>query len=800
MKKLVLQDKKFLLAVVSIILLVLLIPHGPVSAVGEGIAEDIFTWIMTLLLQIVGAITYLGGTILNFVVKISIVDMKKYVDAAGIDNAWGVIRDVANMGFIFILLYAAIMTILGKGSDNKRLIVNIVLAAVLINFSLFFTKLFIDATNLIALLFYGQMVPASELVRDSAFQNQGLASTIMESIKIQSIWAGSTGDGVSTTQILIVGLLGSIVALVSAFVFFAIAILFIIRFVVLLITMVLSPLAFLAFALPQAEKYRKQWWDALSGQAVFAPIYFLLTWVVISIAQKLSLSEAIQGTGNWADVVVTKAVTGPGGEQVLKTESNPQSIGIIVNFGIIIALLIASLTIAKEWANQAGGQVKALTKWATGAAGGLTMGMAGRAGRNTFGRVGAAIGESETLKDAASKGGVGGMAARLSLAAGRKTSKASFDLRGSPLGGAIDGGKAQKGGFEKILKDKRKEEADFAKSLGPSDMLTADAERDLEKAKADKKTVENIDITNPDFVREHEEAKSRQDEVVREKYEKLQELENLSAAGTPIDPQDIAIAENELRDEQNKLAKVNNIEEYKLSKKQEAESNVKKAQDRVDELKGVNEDEAKKRVRKAAKERMELGDSKEDRAKLKDYLESDTGQAEIESVKIKSLGDTRKNQFVETLANSPTQRVAGAIGGAAQRVGETRMGQGIRESTIIAGQKLDEFGNKIAERGEEIKMPTFGRWVGNAVSDVAGIRSVASMTARAAGEIPNLIRAKNRAAISEIKKKKESAKDLIDKALKATGEKKEESAEASEKSTPESVGGKKEDKKESGTE
>src|SRR3990167_3133674 len=102
----------------------------------EAFAE-ILGWASVFLLQIVSAITYLSGTILNYIIWFSVVRMKSNVDAAGIDAAWGVIRDVANMGFIFILLYAAIMTIIGQGQDNKKLIVNVVIAAVLVNFSLF---------------------------------------------------------------------------------------------------------------------------------------------------------------------------------------------------------------------------------------------------------------------------------------------------------------------------------------------------------------------------------------------------------------------------------------------------------------------------------------------------------------------------------------------------------------------------------------------------------------------------------------------------------------------------------------
>ena len=447
----------------------------------EAFAE-ILGWASVFLLQIVSAITYLSGTILNYIIWFSVVRMKGNVDAAGIDAAWGVVRDVANMGFIFILLYAAIMTIIGQGQDNKKLIVNVVIAAVLVNFSLFFTKLIIDAANMLALLFYGAMVPASALTTgpDSLFVNTGLANSLMEPLRIQSIWQAA--GGITGTQLLLVGVLGSVLALVAAFVFFAVAILFVIRFVVLLFVMVLSPIAFLAQILPLTKKYRDQWWEALSGQAFFAPIYFLLTWIVISISQKLantigtgSLAEAIAGTAS------QKVIEG-GGTALVMNAPAPETIGVLVNFLIIIALLIASLMIAKEWANKAGASVGKLTSWATGVAGGATMGLAGRFGRGTLGAAGSAFGDSEKLKAAAAKGGATGMAARLALVTSRKTAGASFDFRGTALGGTLDAGKAQKGGYTEAFKKSAERKKKFGESLVPSDITIDEAEQALKNA------------------------------------------------------------------------------------------------------------------------------------------------------------------------------------------------------------------------------------------------------------------------------------------------------------------------------
>ncbi|OHB10490.1 MAG: hypothetical protein A3H60_01710 [Candidatus Zambryskibacteria bacterium RIFCSPLOWO2_02_FULL_44_12b] len=407
------------------------------------LASDVFLapfgWLAILILQIATLLTYLSGTILNFVVQYTVLDFAdKIKEISGINIAWRTIRDLANMGFIFILLYAAIKTILGVGGETQKLIRNIVIVAVLINFSLFFTKIVIDISNVLAIFFYDAIAPG-------ALQNTvttGLSGTLMNPLKLTSLWDVSDIAFQGKTLI-IVGIMGTIVSLIVAFVFFAISIMFVIRFVVLIFTLILSPLAFMGFILPQLEKQKNQWWEALSGQAFFAPIYFMLTWVVIKISSGLIVNQS--GT-------MVEVFTGTLGANGGVTQPSLGSMGILVNFIIMIVLIIASLLIAKEWANKAGPSASAATKWAMGAAGGASFGLAGRAGRYTVGAAAEMAKESKIYKrlEAASPNS---RLARLTLAATDKTSRASFDARGGRLGGVlagagIEGGKAQEGGFE----------------------------------------------------------------------------------------------------------------------------------------------------------------------------------------------------------------------------------------------------------------------------------------------------------------------------------------------------------------
>ena len=78
--------------------------------------------------------------------------------ASFIGDAWTIVRDLSNIFFILILLYIAIKTILGLGgSEVKKMIVQVIIMALLINFSMFFTKIIIDSSNILALVFYNKI-------------------------------------------------------------------------------------------------------------------------------------------------------------------------------------------------------------------------------------------------------------------------------------------------------------------------------------------------------------------------------------------------------------------------------------------------------------------------------------------------------------------------------------------------------------------------------------------------------------------------------------------------------------------
>jgi hypothetical protein len=312
-----------------------------------ALLANIVMWIVAMILFFAGLIL---DTALYFTIHLK--DIMASVPV--VDIGWTIFRDLANICFIFILLWIAISTIIGLNSGKtKELLVHLIIVALLMNFSLFITKAVVDASNIVAIHFYNLIVPPGTEGGGSGANPIGRGSfsgAFMEGLQLQTLYSsgaatGATeGSGVGAAigslltkgvldflKIIIIAVLGSGLMLVAAYVFFVAALLLIMRIVVLMFVMILSPLAFLAFILPSTEKYAEQWKESLITQSMFAPLYLALAYVVVKTIQSPAFKAVLSlGSSPASGGIITSAG------------------GIIVNFIILIALMLGCILIAKK--------------------------------------------------------------------------------------------------------------------------------------------------------------------------------------------------------------------------------------------------------------------------------------------------------------------------------------------------------------------------------------------------------------------------------------------------------------------
>lgn len=369
------------------------------------------------------------GFLLDMAIQ-STISSNTYDGLEVIKVGWSTVRDFSNMFFIFALLYIAIKTILGMGgSSTKKWVANLIIAALLINFSLFATKVVVDAGNVLAMGFWGKM----EMTVGG--NNPSAALHLMQGLKIQSIKDVKDARGniikVEPLNQILIYLGGALVMLVAGYVFLAGAVMMIVRTVTLLFLMIVSPFAFLSFALPVGGGFGQKWLSKLIGNTFVAPAFLAMLYLVIVIVNGLDLNNLAGANGaKWGGALA----------------GDPSSFIIIYNYVLLIILILASLTVANSVSAGAGSAAGGYAKKGMGMAAGAAAGAGGLAYRQTAGRYARAKLNDKELQAQAKLDSKIGVQARAKLAQYEREAKGTGDIRNIPgIGKALQWSAAQGG-------------------------------------------------------------------------------------------------------------------------------------------------------------------------------------------------------------------------------------------------------------------------------------------------------------------------------------------------------------------
>ena len=456
-----------------------------VSEPAVAYASDPSGWIGqqvgNIMLTISSFFTWLGGLILETAINKLVYGMGTMLNSDGlgasIDIMWKLIRDISNLAFIFGFIYIGIRTIIDPDNvSTKRFLAQIIIGALLINFSLFITKFVIDFSNFTATQIYTTMTGGSGEI-SATFANQLGISGFYKTLEPAAL-EEMTKDGAISFYVM-----ASIMLLIAGFVLAAGGILLIVRFVALIFIMIFSPLLFAATVFPQTAHYATDLWRKLISYSFFAPAYLLLLLITIKVIGGVGTSL---GVGSTALSEALRKST---------PASSVDSFTVIINFVIIIMFLIMSLKIAQQMGVKGGDMAVSIgnnlkgrgQRFLGAAAGAATVGLAARTGRATIGRLAHNLSERDGLKDAASTRGVRGFMARQTLKGTRAVGDASFDARNvAGAGKALGVGEGRKGGYTTVKKEVEEKEMKFAKSLGEiddEDMLVKARKESMEEAK-----------------------------------------------------------------------------------------------------------------------------------------------------------------------------------------------------------------------------------------------------------------------------------------------------------------------------
>ena len=364
-----------------------------------------------IILSLPAGIMWMAAQLFNASITFTVVDMGNILSGGsgsgasgtGIEAAWQILRDLANIVFIFVLIWIGVATILQIPNYNyKKLLPTLIIAALLVNFSLFITQFVIDGSNLMAShaleLVEGEGVDCDySNTNNNCEEGGGIAGRFIEELGIPSLWDADqevlSNIGGDVGRLILFTVLAATFMMVLAFVILAAAILLITRFIVLTFLMIISPLAFAAMVLPQTRGQAKKWFSSLFNQAFFAPFLLLFIYMSLLIIQGVSGvgvgaeggNNSGEGANNMASALIGKA----------------GSAEMFLTFTITIGFLVGSILLAK-FMGAAGG------KKAAEIGGKARRKAQGIAGGQTVGRFSRSLAESDRLKDEQSRGGMRG--------------------------------------------------------------------------------------------------------------------------------------------------------------------------------------------------------------------------------------------------------------------------------------------------------------------------------------------------------------------------------------------------------
>lgn len=184
-------------------------------------------------------------------------------------TAWSAVRNLANIAFVMAFLIIIYAQITGTGLSNygvKKMLPKLIVSAVLVNTSFWICAIAVDVSNIVGF-------SAKELLDTSA--GAGFEFTITQDsvTKTGNGWSGLAVAILATGGLVYVGLSVLLPALIIvAFAVVTVVAVLAIRQALIILLIVVAPLAFVAYLLPNTEEWFKKWLNLFKTMLLIFPI------------------------------------------------------------------------------------------------------------------------------------------------------------------------------------------------------------------------------------------------------------------------------------------------------------------------------------------------------------------------------------------------------------------------------------------------------------------------------------------------------------------------------------------------
>jgi len=300
----------------------------------------------TFFLNIVGwlvmpIISFLGNVLLILIeILIGIFSFTEFIDTPVVQLGWVIVRDIANMAIVVALIIIAFATVFRiQRYAASQLLIKLIIAAILVNFSLLIAGLLIDFGQVIMMTFVNQF-------QSLAAGNLTVGFGIEDMLKISTDF----DLNIDFTDVLGAMFLAVVLLLAAIAVILVIIVVLLQRIIFLWLLAIFAPMAWVAPLLPGGSSWGSNWWSNFTKQVFIGPILAFGFWLSMSVLAGLSANQSlISLTIQNTDPAVVR-----GSSQIARFVSEASTPQAIFDFMVTIGLLLGTLWMAKNAGGAAG--------------------------------------------------------------------------------------------------------------------------------------------------------------------------------------------------------------------------------------------------------------------------------------------------------------------------------------------------------------------------------------------------------------------------------------------------------------
>ncbi len=240
--------------------------------------------IISLGLYVTTILVYFGSWLVDVFldekIYASVLNMNDSTSAVAI--GWRTVRDACNTFFILFLLIIAFSTILRiQAYSAKSLLPKLIISLFLINFSAVIAMMVIDLGQVF-------MFEIKTWMGAGGFSGAGSPlTTIVDYFYNEYGWHRPSPSGVYTMSDVVGVSFAVAYSAILGLLYIMLALFLMVRIIVFVILIIISPFAFFSIILPGMRTYTSQWWQSLVSHTIFGPVFLFFIFLASKMAQSM---------------------------------------------------------------------------------------------------------------------------------------------------------------------------------------------------------------------------------------------------------------------------------------------------------------------------------------------------------------------------------------------------------------------------------------------------------------------------------------------------------------------------------